>query len=75
MTVRHKRTHLGLRGINPRIGGGNVNALGVGLDPGTEAGHEAYMGGDPQSSSPRFHGEGDRSRSKWWRGIATNEAR
>jgi len=43
MAMRDQRARLGLRRIDPCIGGGHVNALGVGFDPGTETRHPAYM--------------------------------
>lgn len=44
MAVGDKRAGLGLRRIDPGIGGGDVDALGMRLDPGAELGHSGAMG-------------------------------
>src|SRR5689334_6289455 len=44
VAVRDPGALLRLRGIDPRVGRTHVNALGMGLDPGTQSRHWSYIG-------------------------------
>jgi hypothetical protein len=43
MAMRHERARLRRRRVDPRIGGGQIEPLRVGFDPGSGAGHGCNM--------------------------------
>src|SRR3546814_16457104 len=53
MAMRHQRARRRNRGIDPRIGGGHVDSVGVRFDPVAERGHPAYMIGMAGGSTAR----------------------
>src|SRR3546814_19834964 len=53
MAMRHQRARRRNRGIDPRIGGGHEDSVGVRFDQVAERGHSAYMIGMAGGSTAR----------------------